>query len=280
MHVNACSNHRNVRFQVKNGLLFLILIKSIHLQAKQEPGWAYYHFVTQDNPFFPRQHLERARVELPPKVFRQEFQASWEDFEGALFSSLERHHITEEVPDSFRAVYLGLDFGDINPAMVVVGLTHSGTYYLLDFWKNDSGQPVTEPQLLEQASKFCAQYNLYRGYLPDDRPGSILNFRRYGKAQGIKGLQRSVEVKRNKPSPMERVAIGDSLFFQNRLFFLPKTAALYDEFASYHREKDADGNLLNKPAKGQQDHCLDAAMHAAATVEFHHGDHVLNLSAA
>ncbi|MEA5447600.1 hypothetical protein VB780_03400 [Leptolyngbya sp. CCNP1308] len=252
----------------------------IHEQALREPDWSYFHFHTSHNPFFPKTHLERARRELPPKVFRQEFEASWEDFEGALFSAIERHHIATEVPDSFRSVYLGVDWGDINPAMVVVGLTHGGCYYLLDFWKNDSGLPITEPMLLEQAAKFAKEYNIYRPFLPDDRPGSILSFRRYGKLHSVPALQRSVEVKRSKPSPMERVAIGDSLFYQNRLYFTPKTAALFDEFSSYHREKDSDGNLLNKPAKGQQDHCLDAAMHVIGTLEFKHGDHVLNFAQA
>jgi hypothetical protein len=249
----------------------------IHTQALKEPDWSYHHFVTSDNPFFPRQHLERARRELPPKIFRQEFEASWESFEGALFTAIERHHITNDIPDSFRSIYLGADFGDIHPALAVVGLSHSGAYYIIDFWKNKAGIPVTEPELQAQAARFSKEYGIYRCFLPDDRPGSILSFRRFGKANGVPALQRSVEVKRNKPGPMERVQIGDSMFYQNRLFFGPKAADLYDEFASFHRDKDADGNLMNRPAKGQENHVIDATMHVVATLEFKHGDHVLNL---
>ncbi|MBE9110293.1 hypothetical protein IQ273_12810 [Nodosilinea sp. LEGE 07298] len=247
----------------------------IHEQALREPDWSYFHFHTSHNPFFPKTHLERARRELPPKVYRQEFEASWEDFDGQILSSISPNHIAQEVPDSFRSVFLGLDWGDVNPCLVVIGLTHQGAYYLLDHWQNRTGQPVTEVELEKRAGEFCKEYGIYRAYLPDDRPASVLSFRRYGKAQGIPGLQRSIQVQRSKPGVMERATILDSLFYQNRLYFTARTRHLYDIFASYHRAKDKDGNLLNKPADAQDDHAVDATAYPIGTIEFKHGDNVL-----
>jgi hypothetical protein len=241
----------------------------IHEQAIKERDWAYYHYNTSDNPFFPRQHLERARNELPPKVFRQEFEASWEDFDGQIFSSITPEHVAKEIEGSYRS-----DWGDVNPSIVVIGLTHQGVYYLLDSWQNKTGQPVTETELEKRVGAFCKEYSVYRCYLPDDRPASVLAFRRYGKAQGIPGMQRSVQVQRSKPGVMERATILDSLFYQNRLFFTQKTKHLYDTFASYHRAKDRDGNLLNKPADNQDDHAVDATAYPIGTIEFRQGDNV------
>jgi phage terminase large subunit len=73
---------------------------------------------------------------------------------------------------------------------------------------------------------------------------------------------------------MERATILDSLFYQNRLFFTQKTKHLYDTFASYHRAKDRDGNLLNKPADNQDDHAVDATAYPIGTIEFRQGDNV------
>lgn len=246
----------------------------LHEQALKTKGWQYFHFVTADNPFFPREHLERARQELPPKVYRQEFEASWEDFDGQLLDQLRRDHIATP-PGNYRSVYIGVDWGDVNPAVLVIGLSHQGVYYLLDHWRNETGQPVTEQQLLDKAAHLSREHNVYRCYLPDDRPASVLSFRRHGKAHSVKGLQRAVEVKRSKPGPMERATILNSLLYQNRLYLTPKTEELYDVFASYHRAKDKDGNLLNKPADGQDDHPIDAAAYCIATLEFNHGDSVL-----
>ncbi|MBD2256667.1 hypothetical protein [Pseudanabaena sp. FACHB-2040] len=246
----------------------------LHEQAIATLGWDYFHFITADNPFFPRENLQRAEQELPPKVYRQEFEASWEDFDGQIFDQLQPRHIVN-APEAFRGVYLGLDWGDINPALVVIGLTHQGAYYLLDHWQNRSEEPVTEAHLLDTAAKLCRQYSIYRAYLPDDRPASVMSFRRYGKSYNLPGLQRAVRVQRSKPGVMERATIINSLFYQNRLYLTEKTRHLYDVFASYHRAKDKDGNLLNKPADGQDDHPIDAAAYCIGTIEYKHGDHVL-----
>jgi len=81
------------------------------------------------------------------------------------------------------------------------------------------------------------------------------------------GIQRSIQVNRGKPGVLERATICNSLFYQNRLFFTPATSHLYDRFASYHRAKDANGNLLSHPEKGQEDHEIDATLYVLGQLE-------------
>ncbi len=253
----------------------------LHEQAKSTQDWLYFHFKTANNPFFPKHHLENARHELPPKVYRQEFEASWEDFSGQIFDQINeelivRNQEVELTPAPLRQVFLGCDFGDINPCLVVVGLsTHQG-YYLLDYWQNQNECPVPEADLLRKAAELCHTYNIYRCYLPDDRPASVISFRRYGSTHRLPGMARSIQVRRGKPGPMERALILNNLFYQRRLFFTKNTACLYDKFASYHRAKDKDGNLLNCPASGQDDHAIDAAAYAIATLEYKYDLNVPN----
>jgi hypothetical protein len=238
-----------------------------HLNALKFKNWQYFHFTSFDNPFISRRSLRRAEAQLPPKVFRQEYRASWEDFDGQLLPNIAEHHKADAVPASFKSVLLGCDWGDVNPCLVVIGVTHRGEYYLIDYWQNTSGVPVTEDEVKAIAADFERQYGIYRHFLPDDRTGSILAFRRYGKQHGLSGMQRSVQVNRGKPGIMERALIVNSLFYQERLFFAPKCHELYDLFASYHRDKDAQGNLLSRPAPGQNDHPVDAAAYVLGRIE-------------
>ena len=122
-------------------------------------------------------------------------------------------------------------------------------------------------QVKDKAAEFERQYNIYRCYLPDDRPASILSFRRYGKQHNLKGMQRSIQVKRNSPGVMERALIMNSLFYQDRLFFGPKCHDMYNDFESYHRAKDRSGNLLSEPAKNQNDHGFDSSAYCICQLE-------------
>ena len=238
-----------------------------HLDAIARKNWSYYHFTTFDNPFISRKELRRAYRELPGKVFRQEYRASWEDFEGQLFPNISDHHKATAIPTNFKGVLVGGDWGDLNPFLMVIGVSHTGDYYMIDFFENTTGMPVTSDEIELTAANFERQHGVGKFFLPDDRPASIKSFRRYGKQHGLQGMRKTVQVVRSQPGVMERALIGNSLFYQNRLWFGPKCHELYDRFASYHRAKNSAGELLSEPAKGQDDHAIDALLYVVSQLE-------------
>ena len=240
---------------------------AFHLKALARKRWSYYHFTSHDNPFISRRELARAKRELPPKVYRQEIKASWEDFEGQLLPNVRPHHKASELPETFKGTLLGSDWGGINPFLMVIGVTHSADYYMIDYYENTLGVPITLDEVMKQAADFERRYGIFQHFLPDDRPESILAFRRYGKQHGLKGMRIAEKVDRSKPGVMERALITDSLFYQDRLWFGPKCHELYDRFVSYHRATDSTGMLLNQPEKGQNDHCIDATNHITGQLE-------------
>ncbi len=238
-----------------------------HLDALVNKDWQYFHYVTADNPYIARKEIERARETLPPKVFRQEFEGDWCDFDGQLLPNLAAHHKVHELPKKFKSVVLGCDWGEINPYLTAVGITHAGDYYLIDKFASDGSVPITEDQIKAAAADLERKYNIYRCYLPDDRPASIMAFRRYGKQHGLTGMQRSIQVQRGKPGVLERALIVNSLFYQDRLYFGPNCHDMYEDFESYHRAKDKAGNLLSEPAKGQKDHSVDSVSYVIGQLE-------------
>ncbi|WP_339378026.1 hypothetical protein [Calothrix sp. NIES-2100] len=235
-----------------------------HLKAIDDNDWLYYHFISSDNPFIPRPFLRKAKETLPARVYRQEFEASFEDFEGQILSEFGDHHIVDNLPTTFVSTYLGIDWGDLNPAVCVVGLTQDKKYFIIDEWTNPNpSTPVVFDQLLEKAAYFCDRYNIYRCFADPSRPASILEFQRYGKNKKIPGLARTV-------AGFNRVKEGNqtvnNLFFQNRLFINSKLGSFADELRSYHR-KTKDGEIIDEVAPGQEDHRTDSTRYVLATIE-------------
>jgi hypothetical protein len=223
-------------------------------KIKDLSDWAYFHFTTKDNPFFPKKQLREAKKQMPPKSYNQEYRASFEDFEGQIFDQFTINHKITEIPADL-SYYLGADWGDINCALTVVGLSKDlSNFYIVDSWYNTSGQPITQDEFLDKVAKFCTQYNIYRCYLPDDRPAAILAARKLGKEKGITGLQRAVQVNRNAIKIMEGCDIINSLFYQNKLHIKQSLDQVISQFENYHRATDAEGKLINKPADNQVDH--------------------------
>ncbi|OBQ17631.1 hypothetical protein [Anabaena sp. AL93] len=90
-------------------------------KIKDLKEWAYFNFYTKDNPHFPKSQLRIAKSQMPPKSYRQEFQASWEDFDGQLFDQLNDSHFISNIRNipSDLSFYIGCDWGDTNPAFIV-----------------------------------------------------------------------------------------------------------------------------------------------------------------
>jgi hypothetical protein len=233
-------------------------------KIKDLKEWAYFNFYTKDNPHFPKSQLRIAKSQMPPKSYRQEFQASWEDFDGQLFDQLNDSHFISNIPSDL-SFYIGCDWGDTNPAFIVVGLSKDySKFYIVDSWFNQSQQPITQDEFLDKLAAACTKYKIYKTYLPDDRPAAIKSARILGNKQDISGLKRAVQVSRSQLGVMSSIEIINNLFYQNNLFINSSLTEVKSQFQDYHRASDKDGNLLNKPADCQSDHLIDAARYVIA----------------
>lgn len=238
-------------------------------QAYTNPEYRYFHFKSEDNLFFPKENLERARLILPPRLYRQEHEASWEDLEGSIFPEFNSQNIVDDLPQPILATYLSIDWGEVNPAIVVIRLYQDYRFQVVDCWTNprsDQNVPVPEAEVINQVVSLARKHQVYRVYAPDDRPASILSIHKRGEQEGLDGLRRAIAVQRNKIRPMEGFAILNSLFYQTRLFIHPRLKNTIQNFASLHRAK-SNGFILEELAANQQDHDLDAIRYCVATLE-------------
>ena len=227
--------------------------------GESNPGeWASFHQTCYDNPYLDKEKLETQKRNLPPKIFRQEFLASWESFDGQIFSDLttDNYIDDEDLPQMYEEFLLGVDWGDINPALVVCGYANR-VYYLLDYWLNPNpGYAIEQRHHDNAAVKFCIDYNIERSYADPSQPGRILSMRKAGVPKLIAGYNR-VE---------EGNGILNTMFFQKRIRIRRKCKEAYEKLMSYHRDKK-DGLILDKVAPHQDDHLCDATRYLIATRE-------------
>lgn len=218
--------------------------------------------------------IAKARVTMPPRTFRQEFGAEFEDFPGRIYYELSEANLVMDEPGTYDLVVLGHDFGDVNPAIVAIGRSN-GTWYVLEGWWPQGGQPVPQPTVDSELVRLARKYDAKVVLCDPSRPSSILGVRALGQAHGLEGLRAA----RMGYNPIEEgIQQVHSLIYQKRLLFPrnvlndPRASLngyhspkdIWEELSSYHRETDSLGNVLEKVADGQQDHLTDALRYALA----------------
>lgn len=232
------------------------------LRSNQFEDWASFHFKTIDNPHIDPAEIERARQTQEPRIFRQEWEASYEDFPGQIFDHLSDHHLATDTPASFKKTILGIDWGDVNPALVVAGLDNGGRWWLLDSWYSSTGVNVLDSELLLVAKGFIKKWNIVRAWAGHDRPASIQKWN--------DELPCFVDSWQNattgKPYTVnEGNSAVNSLLYHDKLFVAPYMPGLKDKMGSYHRKIDKNGNVLEEIESGQDDHEIDAIRYCVAS---------------
>jgi hypothetical protein len=94
--------------------------------------WVSFQFKTIDGGFVKAKEIEAARRDMSERQFRQEFEATFETFEGRVAWAFEReHHVrTLDNPDT-STLYLGCDF-NVSPITAVISVRVGDSLYAID----------------------------------------------------------------------------------------------------------------------------------------------------
>ena len=96
-----------------------------------EPGWRSWQFTTAEAGIVPEEEVEFARRELDPRIFRQEYEASFETLQGRVYSNFHRDLNVSDVEDVCGDVLVGMDF-NVNPMSAVIGIRAGDECHILD----------------------------------------------------------------------------------------------------------------------------------------------------
>ncbi|NJN88953.1 MAG: hypothetical protein HC878_00260 [Leptolyngbyaceae cyanobacterium SL_5_14] len=94
-------------------------------KAKEDPDiWSAFLYKTIDNPTLPPGVIDTLRRLLDDRTFRQEAEASFEEFIGQIFYAFDRDkHKKHNSVIKSNIYFLGVDWGDRYPAYCVIGAT-------------------------------------------------------------------------------------------------------------------------------------------------------------
>ena len=115
-----------------------------------------YHGSSVDSPYVSKEFIEEQKRTLPPKIFKQEFLAEWQDNEGAVFQGLDKVCINEVWPDQNQSkVYAGLDIGNKGDYSVLTIIDELGR--VLYMWRDNR---IEYSQIADKVSEICRHYKV------------------------------------------------------------------------------------------------------------------------
>lgn len=97
-----------------------------------------FHFTSYDNPYIPREELEKAKLEVTEDRFAQEYMADFRKTEGLVYKDFNRDkHVFTKLPDNIHVVDVlaGIDWGWTNPTSSHKVLKDSQrNYWIVEEW--------------------------------------------------------------------------------------------------------------------------------------------------
>ena len=222
----------------------------------EDQDYQSFHFTSFDNPFIPKDEIEKARLELPEDEFAQEYLADFRKTKGLIYKEFDRlKHVFIFLPDTKFVNTLGaVDFGYTNPFALLIVLKDGDNNYYVREEQYETGKTD------EEIARRCKSYeDVERWYADPEAPAAIEVMRRLH--------LRIKEVKKGKDSVRNGISKVRNLFKQKKLFIHKSCKNLLWELETYqYREPTIEGHerLREEPLK-EGDHAVDALRYLIQT---------------
>lgn len=210
----------------------------------QDKDYRSFHYTTYDNPYIPRDEIEKAKQELTDDRFAQEYLAEFRKSEGLVFKEFnrEQHLFTEELR-GFSESLSGVDFGYTNPTAVIDVKVKDGNYYVThELYRTG----MTDIETAEYVSS-----RAYNKVYPDpESPSAIEEMKR--RRVNIR------DVSKGKDSIQSGIDKVRELFKANRLFIHASCQNLILELETYSYADKSPYRNANENPIDEFNHAIDA----------------------
>ena len=100
-----------------------------------DPTWASFQVTSLEGGRIPPDEIAQARDELSPRVFRQEYEASFETVGNRCYEDYDStHNKREDIVDLGGELLVGMDF-NVNPMSLVLGSRAADQLHIFDAWE-------------------------------------------------------------------------------------------------------------------------------------------------
>ncbi|MFP4459729.1 MAG: terminase large subunit domain-containing protein [Candidatus Zixiibacteriota bacterium] len=261
--------------------------RELYLKAKSgdiEGFQAYPVYKTIDSPFVTEDEVLSARKQMDPRLFRQEFEGSFETWSGLVYDNFDIHknaaqrfRLREDLP-----IYIGMDFGWVDPA-VALWLQYDNEkqiWYIISEFVRSYTSPETLFKVLSGEDVQLPEMEFKAPCRIDDVKyiitGNEMNIRRQeAGGRSMKAILRSLGIpshmlKIKSPRIFEsiqavRAKISDA-DGKPHLFIDPSCKNTIADFMSWHypeKNGQIQGELPdNSPSNHKHSHTMDALRYA------------------
>lgn len=219
-----------------------------NLQIKDN-DYKSFQFTSYDNPFIPKEEIDKAKQELTEDRFAQEYMADFRKTEGLVYKEFDRgRHIWrgeyKEVAKGLSKTIGTVDFGFTNPCAVLTIKKDRDDRYFVE--KEYYQRQNTDEQIADYTAS-----QMFNIVYPDPESAS-----------GVETLKRKGvnirEVIKNKDSVRNGINLVRELFKANRLFIHESCYNLIWELETYsYPDKKDLHNEEENPIK-ENDHAVDS----------------------
>ncbi|NPB03707.1 MAG: hypothetical protein GXO39_04760 [Thermotogae bacterium] len=201
---------------------------------------------TIENPYYPKDEIERARREMPEWRFRMFYEGVFTKPLGLIYPDYE---LVEpfEIPESWLRIR-GLDFGYNHPTAVIwLARSPEGVWYAYRELKKSE-------LTLDDLYNILKEENIPTYADPEMK-------------QGLETLRaRGLDVRPAKKDVLAGISFVQGLFKQKKLKIFSSLNKTIDELSSYSWKLDANDQPLDEPVK-ENDDLVDALRYALFTAE-------------
>lgn len=220
----------------------------------QDEDYKSFHYTSYDNPFIPKEEIDKAGKEIPEDRFAQEYLADFRKTEGLVYKQFSREkHVTEEQPKTVVDTVAGADWGFRNPASSHRFRIDSDRHYWIDreFYKTETQTETQCQHVLDfKPTKF---------YPDPAEPDRIEIAKRMG--LNVREVSKDIEA---------GIDVVQEVFLQGRIHIHPSCVNLIHELETYrYPEKKPDQNEKETPVK-EKDHAMDEMRYVVYMEELGH----------
>lgn len=219
-------------------------------QEQKDSDYKSFHFSTFDNPYIPRDEIEKAKKEVTEDRFAQEYLADFRKTEGLVYKEFDRtrHLYSDYFGKGVIKTIAPVDFGTHNPAAVLTIRKDGDNRYFVheEFYKSG----LTDAQVAD----YVAAQRFNEVYPDPESASGVLEL----KNRGVNVR----DVIKNRDSVRNGINQVKEMFKANRLFIHQNCVNLIWELETYsYPDKKDQRNEDENPIK-ENDHALDALRYA------------------
>lgn len=114
----------------------------------ENEDWAYYHWFSSD--VLSQEEIDAVRKDLDDRTYRQEYEGSYESYEGAAYKEFGLHNLDSSIVEKPGVVSIGMDF-NVDPMTAVLGHINGDTFEQFgEIWLNNSNTFEMRDEILRR----------------------------------------------------------------------------------------------------------------------------------